>query len=168
MDTPISTLSAVKVFDPARSRYVSSVMAVGLDRLNDIGNRKCLDWRNDFTPAFRYHLGMMPRHDWFLKEWLSTLGVKQAKIIKDLDQNKGKVSLLVSCKQQYTRDDVNLLADYLNIKPYELLMHPSDAMAMRSFKTDAIKIAHSAEIGGENDSHALGADRHAAKKVSSS
>ena len=105
---------------------------------------------------------MAPHHDWYLREWIATLGVKQAHLVRDLDMNKAKASLLVSCKQQYTRDDVNLIAGYLNLKPYELLMHPTDAMAIRALRTDAIKIAHSTEIASEAASSAV-ADQ---KKVS--
>lgn len=86
-----------------------------------------------------------PRHDWFLKEWLSTLGKKQADIVRDLEWNKAKVSLTVSGKQPYSRDEVNEIAEYLAIKPYELLMHPDDAMRLRRLKADAIQLAHDAE-----------------------
>jgi hypothetical protein len=89
---------------------------------------------------------MKPKHDWHLKEWLATLGKRQSDLVKYLDMNKAKASLLVSCKQQYTRDDVNVLADYLEIHPYELLMQPADAMALRRLKADAIRIAHSADV----------------------
>lgn len=86
-----------------------------------------------------------PGYDWYLKEWLITLGKKQADVVRELDWNKAKVSLTISGKQQYTRDDVNEIADYLAIKPYELLMHPDDAMRLRRLKADAIKLAHDAE-----------------------
>jgi hypothetical protein len=45
-----------------------------------------------------------------------------------------------SSKQKYTREEVNELADYLNIQPYELLMHPDDAMAIRRMQSSAIKM----------------------------
>ena len=82
-----------------------------------------------------------PRHDWFLKEWLATLGKKQADVVNDLDWNKAKVSLTASGKQPYTRDDVNEIADYLHLRPYELLMHPEDAMALRRLRDTAFRIA---------------------------
>lgn len=83
-----------------------------------------------------------PRHDWFLKEWLRATQKKQADIVKDLDWNKAKVSLMVRGLQPYTREEVNELADYLSIRPHELLMHPDDAHALRRLKADAIRIAH--------------------------
>lgn len=87
---------------------------------------------------------MKPAYDWYLAEWLSALHKKQADIVRDLDWNKARVSLMLSGKQQYTRDAVNELSLYLNIRPYELLMHPDDAMRLRRLKEDAIRIAHDA------------------------
>lgn len=81
-----------------------------------------------------------PLHDWFLKEWLGVLGKKQADIVKDLDWNKAKVSLMVNLKQAYTREEVNELAAYLSISPHELLMHPEDAMALRQLRASARQI----------------------------
>lgn len=84
---------------------------------------------------------MAPKHDWYLREWLAATGKKQADVVGDLEWNKARVSLMVNGKQPYTRDAVNELAAYLNIRPFELLMHPSDAMALRNFYTDAVRIA---------------------------
>lgn len=49
---------------------------------------------------------------------------------------------MISGKQQYTRDAVNELATYLNLRPFELLMHPDDAMAMRRLRAEMIRLAH--------------------------
>jgi transcriptional regulator with XRE-family HTH domain len=89
-----------------------------------------------------------PHHDWYLLHWLRTLGKKQADIARDLDMNKAKVSLTAHGKQPYDRDDVNAIADYLNLHPYELLMHPDDAMNMRQLRATAEKIA---TLAHEND-----------------
>lgn len=83
---------------------------------------------------------MKPRHDIFLAAWLKSLGKKQADVARDLEWNKAKVSLIASGKQQYMRDDVNELAEYLHLHPYELLMHPDDAMEIRRLREDALKI----------------------------
>jgi len=103
---------------------------------------------------------MAPGHDWYLKEWLLTLGKKQADIVRDLDWNKARVSLMLRGKQPYDRDSINELAAYLNLKPHELLMHPSDAMSLRSLREEAVKIAHSAEA------ESLAGDEAGEKKVS--
>jgi len=101
--------------------------------------------RNDRFVSISYPWRMAPGHDWYLKEWLLTLGKKQADIVRDLDWNKARVSLMLRGKQPYDRDSINELAAYLNLKPHELLMHPSDAMSLRSLREEAVKIAHSAE-----------------------
>ena len=82
--------------------------------------------------------------NWYLKEWLDASGKKQADIVKDLNWNKARISMLVSGKQPYNRNSVNELAAYLNLKPHELLMHPTDATALRSLRESAISIAASA------------------------
>ena len=99
---------------------------------------------------------MTPAHDWYLKEWLAATGKRQTDIVRDLDWNKAKISLMVRGKQAYTREEVNELAAYLNIKPHELLMHPEDAHALRRLRADMIRLAHEVE-----------ADETPLKKVSS-
>lgn len=81
-----------------------------------------------------------PGHDWYLKEWMNTLNKRQADIVRDLDWNPARISLMLRGKQPYTRDAINELADYLHLKPYELLMHPQDAMALRRFRDDALRM----------------------------
>ena len=79
-----------------------------------------------------YFLGMaIPRHDWYLKEWLRALGKRQSDVVNELDWNKSKVSLLCNGGQSYMRGDVQELAAYLNLEPHELLMHPDEAMYIR-------------------------------------
>ena len=86
-----------------------------------------------------------PRHDWFLREWLKATKKRQADIVRDLDWNKARVSLMIGGKQQYTRDAVNELADWLNIRPHELLMHPDDANAIKRLRAEMIRLAHETE-----------------------
>ena len=113
---------------------------------------KSLDPRNAIRFAWCYYALMgKPLHDWYLKEWLRACQKKQADIARDLDWNKAKVSLTASGKQPYDRDDINEIADYLNIRPYELLMHPDDAMALRRLRADMVRLAHEADIDNEAD-----------------
>ena len=72
--------------------------------------------------------------DWYLSEWLETLQVSQADLCRKTDYPKAKVSDLVNGKQRYNRDVLNDIANALNIKPHELLMHPSDAMSLRRMR----------------------------------
>ncbi len=107
---------------------------------------KSLACRNDYDFVSWYASAMAaPTHDWYLKDWLKTLGKKQADIVRDLDWNKARVSLMMRGDQQYNRDAINELAIYLNLKPHELLMHPHDAMALRRLQTTAIEIAHAVD-----------------------
>jgi hypothetical protein len=91
-----------------------------------------------------------PRHDWFLKEWLDACQKKQADVVKDLDWNKAKVSLMARGLQAYTREEINELAEYLNILPFELLMHPEDAHRMRRLKADMISLVRDAGVAGDD------------------
>lgn len=142
---PIASASFVRDSASGRLKYASNVMANRLAYLNDARNRKSLGTQNDYANDWWYVSAMgQPGHDWYLKEWLATLGKRQSDIVRDLDWNKAKVSLTASGKQPYSRDDVNELADYLSIRPYELLMHPDDAMRLRRLKADAIQLAHTA------------------------
>lgn len=82
-----------------------------------------------------------PRHDWYLRDWLKTLRVKQARLMELTAWDKRKASELVNGKQRYNRDIVNEAALALNLAPFELLMHPEDAMALRALRKDALRIA---------------------------
>lgn len=112
-----------------------------LDYLNMIWQSQNLAERNDLRVANWYCAGMArPRHDWYLKEWLQTLGKKQADLVRDLDWNKAKVSLMLRGQQQYNRDAINEVADYLHLHPHELLMSPDEAMALRNMRDTALRV----------------------------
>ena len=118
-----------------------------LEQLNENAQEKSLAWRNAMCGRSAYNAAMAaPHHDWFLKEWLRYYGKKQADMVRELDWNKAKVSLTASGKQAYDREAVNEASAYLNIQPYELLMHPDDAMALRRLKRDAARIAATQEF----------------------
>lgn len=93
-----------------------------------------------------------PAHDWHLKAWLDHAGRKQAAIAVDLDWERSRVSRLVNGVQPYSRADVNALAQWLGIEPYELLMPPEEALAIRRLRQAAHLIA--AEDRGREFSHA--------------
>ncbi|GAA4827233.1 hypothetical protein GCM10023232_26830 [Sphingosinicella ginsenosidimutans] len=96
-----------------------------------------------------------PAHDWHLAEWLRTLGKRQKDLVADLDWNKAKASLMVNGQQKYTRDEVNELSAYLNIQPFELLMHPEDAMAYRRLRRAAADMVQIPFFGIATDDEAL-------------
>lgn len=78
--------------------------------------------------------------DWYLKAWLKTLGVSQAELCRRTDYPKAKVSDLVTGKQRYNRDVLNDVAKALHVEPFELLMHPADAMGHRQMRKLAKEI----------------------------
>jgi transcriptional regulator with XRE-family HTH domain len=83
--------------------------------------------------------------DWYLKEWLAATHTSQAEIVRRTDYPKAKVSDLVTGKQRYNRDILNDIASALNVYPFELLLHPSDAMAqrrMRKLAEQMVQIPH--------------------------
>jgi hypothetical protein len=84
-------------------------------------------------------------HHWFLQEWSAMFGRKQADAVRDLDWPKAKASDLWTGKQRYTQDLIEEVSAWLNIRPYELLMHPDDAMAIRRLRETAITIASISE-----------------------
>lgn len=82
----------------------------------------------------------LPRHDWYLKEWLRALHKTQQWVADQLDIQKSKVSRKASGRTPYDRDDINAIAALLHLQPYELLMHPEDAMEIRNLRK-SIKLA---------------------------
>ncbi len=114
-----------------------------------------LGWRNDCFVWLRYSpLMAEPGHDWYLSGWLATLGKKQADIVRDLDWNKARISLMLRGKQPYDRDSLNELAVYLHLHPHELLMHPDDAMALRQMRKAAneiVRVPYGGAAGDETD-----------------
>lgn len=91
-------------------------------------------------------MGLQPRHDWYLKAWMATLKVRQADIMRATGYPKAKMSELASGKQRFNRDILNEVAAALNIRPYELLMHPDEAMALRQVRESAVRIAAEAPV----------------------
>jgi hypothetical protein len=121
-------------------------MLIRLDCLNEKGQADCLGRRNDFPGVASYHYRMpAPRHDWYLKQWLKHFGKKQADVERDLEWNKSRVSLMARGMQPYDRDSVNEIAAYLNIEPYELLMHPDAANAYKQFLVQADRVSKTGE-----------------------
>ncbi|MBX4388564.1 hypothetical protein K4H03_20985, partial [Mycobacterium tuberculosis] len=74
-------------------------------------------------------------------EWMKTLDMKN----KDLQEQCGWTVRItnqrINRKIRWHRDHLNLAAKALNIYPYELLIPPEDAMAIRRLRSDAIRIA---------------------------
>lgn len=88
-----------------------------------------------------------PRHDWYFNQWLTHCGKTQANLVNDLGWNKSKASLFAKGEQRYHRDDINQLAAYLHLEPFELLLPPDRAMALRQYRASAEKIVTLASDG---------------------
>lgn len=67
--------------------------------------------------------------------------MRQAQLCLATGWDKRKASELVNGKQRYNRDTVNEAAAALNIAPFELLLSPADAMALRRLRDTALAIA---------------------------
>jgi hypothetical protein len=145
---PSFMLRSVSEGAPARFKYSLSVITAGLASLNRELQAESLARRNAFSGQGGYPVRMSspPQHDWYLKEWLRATGKKQKDLVKDLDWNKSKASLMVRGLQAYTKEEVNQVADYLNIRPWELLMLPEDAFALRRWRAEMIRIAHDPDL----------------------
>lgn len=84
-------------------------------------------------------------HDWYLREWADHLGKRQAGLVNDLGWLKSRASKVWNGEQPYRRDTVNEISQWLGIEPFELLMHPREALALRQFRESAAIIAGSAK-----------------------
>ena len=75
-----------------------------------------------------------PAHDWYLQDWMKTLQVKQADLVRRTDWSPATVNDIYHGRTPYYRELLNQVAHALHIQPYELLMHPEDAMAIRQMR----------------------------------
>lgn len=85
---------------------------------------------------------------WYLREWMQAKGVtKQADMMKLAGWSKATMSQLYNGKQDFSPKILKEAAHALGVQPYELLMHPDQAMAMMRLRKDALRIvADSADI----------------------
>ena len=99
-------------------------------------------WGNDAFAWTSYTLPMATdhRHDWYLKEWLDTLRQSVAWLEGQTGWTHRIASQLVNRKTRWNRDHLSLAASVLSVAPFELLMHPDDAMQLRRLRADEIKL----------------------------
>ncbi len=100
-------------------------------------------FRNDYDCLLSYYPNMAkaPQFDWYLKEWMGSLRVRQADVMKLTGYSKATMSELTNGKQRFNRDILNEVARALGVRPFELLMHPDDAMAIRQVRDSAARLA---------------------------
>jgi hypothetical protein len=102
---------------------------------------------NDRLVQVEYPVRMAsrPTHDWYLKEWLGSLNVSIAKLESETGWTHRIANQLVNRKTRWNRDHLALATQVLRLRPYELLMHPDDAMAIRKLMADAGPVAELGE-----------------------
>ncbi len=76
---------------------------------------------------------------------MDELGVKQADMIRRTDWSKATASQLYNNVQDYSPKIGNEAAKALNVAPFELLMRPEEAMALRRQRAAALEIVHSSD-----------------------
>lgn len=72
---------------------------------------------------------------------MATLEVSQTDLVRETDMNKTAVSLLYNDQQDYSPTIIRDIARALNIQPYELLMHPEDAMTLRRLIVEGERVS---------------------------
>lgn len=86
--------------------------------------------------------GIPTQINWYLREWMDLLSVNQAEMMRRCDWSKATASQLYNNKQDYNPKLVNEAAKALNVEPFELLMKPERAMALRRQREAALVLAH--------------------------
>lgn len=66
---------------------------------------------------------------------------RQVALVNELGWSKGKANKFWHGSYSYRREILNEVAEWLEIEPFELLMHPDEALQLRSLKESALKIA---------------------------
>lgn len=90
--------------------------------------------------------------NWYIREWMQTLQVRQAEIVRRTGWSPTTVSLLYNHQQDYSPKIIDELSRALNIAPHELLLHPDDAMAQRQLRGAALTIAADKHRAWRDDS----------------
>lgn len=78
---------------------------------------------------------------------MAQAGLNQVAMMAKTDWSKATMSQLYNGKQGYSPKIIEEAAKALSIAEYELLMHPSEAMALRRLRKTALQIVH----GGDED-----------------
>lgn len=81
------------------------------------------------------------RPDWYFREWMAHFKKRQAALVNELGWNKQKASFLWNGKQSYTRDILNEVSQWLGLEPFELLLPPARALAMRQLQASLTALA---------------------------
>lgn len=81
--------------------------------------------------------------DWHLNDWILAVGLDPADFRKQAGWSKRKMSELVNGQMRYNKHVINEAAAVLNIRPFELLLPPDEAMEIRSLRRALLLVAES-------------------------
>lgn len=87
-----------------------------------------------------------PAPDWHLKDWVAHFNKRQSSLTNELGWSKNRANKVWHSQQSYRREEVNEIAAWLGIAPYELLMPPEKAMGLRQLEETARRIAAEAPV----------------------
>lgn len=87
------------------------------------------------------------KHTWYLQEWMAQSDpvLIQADLIHKLGWSRAKASDVYN-GQRYTQALIDDLSILLNIRPYELLLHPSEAAQIKRLTASLREIARETAI----------------------
>lgn len=94
--------------------------------------------------------GVPKQINWYLREWMDLTEAfrgrgGQTRMMAETGWSKATMSQLYNNKQDYSPAIINAAAKALNVEPFELLMRPERAMAMRRQREAALVLAHDAD-----------------------
>lgn len=86
------------------------------------------------------------KHTWYLQEWMRQAHPPkiQADMVRELGMGRATASAVYN-GQQYTQTLIDALAPWLNVEPYELLLHPDVAFAIRRLRAEGLRLAKDVE-----------------------
>ncbi len=133
-------------------------MANGSHITNQSASPKVRTFDTDAMSVFSYTRRMARRGipkggtNWYLPEWMAVCGLdgrgSQAEMMRRTGWSKATMSQLFNGAQDYSPKVVNEASKALSCEPYEMLMPPEKAMAIRRLLSSAqqiVTIAHDAE-----------------------
>lgn len=120
--------------------HMSNLCARGFDRTSGNDLESLVSHNRNMARR-----GIPTRINWYLREWMDLLRVNQAEMIRRTGWSKASASQLYNNKQDYSPKIVNEAAGALHVEPFELLMRPDRAMALRRQREAALALAHEAD-----------------------
>ena len=71
---------------------------------------------------------------WYLREWMDSLKVDQATMMRRANWSKTTASHLYNCRQNYNPALVQAAAAALHLRDFELFLHPDEAHQIRRLR----------------------------------